>query len=117
MRSAVLCHEVPDQPRRSSLSPAKLKLLLKMQRLNFGRIENLVITDGQPVFSPSSRVVRSVKFGGKNGPRPEASLEDFALKDEVIELLRYVDEIRDGVINILEIQHGLPFRMTVEDVA
>jgi len=88
-----------------------------MQKVNFGRIENLVIKDGQPVLSPSPRVVREVKFGGENGPRPEASIEDFALKAQVVELLHYMDELQDGVIGVLEIKHGLPFRMAVEDAA
>ena len=101
----------------ASLPPERRRLLKRMQRINFGRIENLVIKDGQPVLSPSPRVVRSVKFGGRNGPRPEASLEDFVIKDEVVELFRYMDELRDGVIDVLEIQHGLPFRMAVEDAA
>ena len=92
-------------------------MLVKMQQLNFGRIENLVIKGGQPVLSPPPRVVREVKFGGENGPRPEASIKDFTLKAQVVELFRHMDEIRDGVIGVLEIQHGLPFRMVMEDAA
>jgi len=101
----------------SSLPPERRHLLKRMQQINFGRVENLVIKDGQPVLSPPPRIIREVKFGGENGPRPEASIEDFALKIQVIELLRYMDELQDGVIDVLEIKHGLPFRMAVEDAA
>lgn len=102
---------------KSSLPESHRRLVELMQQVNFGRIENLVVTDGQPVLSPPPRVVREVKFGGENGPRPEASIEDFALKAQVVELLRYMDELQDGVIGVLEIQRGLPFRMAVEDAA
>ena len=101
----------------ASLPPERRRLLKRMQQINFGRIENLVIRNGQPVLSPLPRIIREVKFGGENGPRPEASIEDFALKAQVVELLRYMDELQDGVIGVLEIKHGLPFRMAVEDVA
>ena len=102
---------------KSSLCEPRQHLVQLMQKVNFGRIEHLVVRDGQPVLSPSPRVVREVKFGGENGPRPETSLEDFVLKDEVVELFRYMDEFQDIVIDVLEIKHGMPFRMTVEDAA
>ena len=101
----------------ASLPSERRRLLKRMQQINFGRIENLVLKGGQPVLSPSPRVVREVKFGGENGPCPEASIEDFALKAQVVELLRYMDKLQDGVIGVLEIKHGLPFRMAVEDAA
>ena len=70
--------------------------------------------------SPSStrrpRVVRDVKFGGENGPRPESGLHDFALKAQVRELLEHLDAIGTGTIRTLEVKHGLPFRMQVEEV-
>jgi len=67
----------------STLSPARRQLLLRLQTLNFGRIENLRLQDGEPVLDPPPRVVREVKFGGDNSPRPEADLRDFQLKAQV----------------------------------
>ena len=99
-----------------SSSEAQQRLVELMQDVNFGRIENLVVKDGQPVLS-SPRVVREVKFGSENGRRPEASIEDFALKEEVVDLFNHMDELQDGVIGVLEVKHGLPFRMAVEKVA
>src|SRR5687767_11562343 len=62
---------------KASLSPLRQQLLLLMQRLNFGRIEGLVIKDGDPVLDPLPRVIRELKFGGDNLPRPEARVDDF----------------------------------------
>ena len=101
----------------STLSPARRQLLLRLQTLNFGRIENLRLQDGEPVLDPPPRVVREIKFGGDNSPRPEADLRDFQLKAQVIELFRHFDRIQNGVVRLIEIKHGLPFKMNVEEAA
>jgi len=101
---------------KSSLTPSQQKLLAEMQRINFGRIFDLSVRDGQPVMDPPPRVVREIKFGGDNGPRPEAVKPDFALKAQVRDLFVQLEALGDGVIPCIEIQRGLPFRMTVEEV-
>jgi hypothetical protein len=82
-----------------------------LQQVNFGRIEGLTVRGGEPVLDPPPRVVREVKFGGENGPRPEGSLGDFPLKAQAVELFRFFDRLRDGRILLLEVKHGLPFRL------
>ena len=37
-----------------------------MQRINFGRIDGLVIRDREPVLDPSPRKQVEIKFGGEN---------------------------------------------------
>lgn len=96
---------------KSSLTSARKHLLVLMQRLNFGRIEGLAVRGGQPVFNPVPRLLREVKFGGENGPRPESAAADFTLKVQVVELFRQLDEIGDGTVELIEVKHGLPFRM------
>jgi hypothetical protein len=102
---------------KASLSEPHRRLVELMQQVNFGRIERLVIADGKPLLDPPPRIVRDIKFGGENGPRPEVAIDDFALKVQVVELFRTLDDLCDGVIEVLEIKHGLPFRMAVEDAA
>jgi len=104
-------------PTKSSLSKHKIRLVELMQRINFGRIEGLVVRNGEPVLAPPPRVIREIRFGGENGTRPEAAKENFALKSQVVELLNLIEAIRDGVIQRLEIKHGLPFMMTIEEDA
>jgi hypothetical protein len=86
-----------------------------MQQLLFGRIENLVIRRGQPVFDPPPTVIREHKFGGENGPHPKLGADDFLLKEQVVDLFRQLDTLGDGVITVLEVKHGLPFRMLVAE--
>ena len=99
---------------KSALSGARKRLLETMQRLGFGSIHSLQFEDGEPVFSPPPRVVRDIKFGGENGPRPEHASEDFPLTTQVLDLFRYLDELRDGTIELIEVKHGVPFKMLVE---
>lgn len=100
----------------ASLPPAGERLVRLMQELNFGQVHDLVVRDGEPVFDPPPRVVREVKFGSENGPRPEAAKGDFALKAQVRELLAQLEALGDGVVESIEVKHGLPFKMTVEEV-
>jgi len=101
----------------ASLPPAGERLVRLMQELNFGQVRDLVVRDGEPVFDPPPRVVREVKFGGENGPRPEAAKADFALKVQVRELFAQLEALGDGLVECIEVKHGLPFRMTVEEDA
>ena len=99
-----------------ALGPEGRLLIEMMQSVNFGRIEQLRVRGGELIMSPPPRVVRDVKIGGENGRRPEAHLSDFALKKEVVELLGQIACLNDATIHSIEIKHGLPFKMTVEEV-
>ena len=52
---------------KSSLLPSQRRLLEVMQKLNFGRLENLWVRAGEQVFNPAPRIVRKLKIGGENG--------------------------------------------------
>ena len=60
--------------RKSSLTPPQARLVDLMQRLNFGRIEDLHVLNGEPLFDPPPRVFRDVRPGRDNGPRPQDEL-------------------------------------------
>jgi hypothetical protein len=107
---------MPHCATKASLHPARRRLLEICQQVNFGRIEGLPFRDRQPLFVPPPRIVREIKFGAENGPRPELDAGDFVLKQQVVELFRFLDEVRDGVIDVLEVKHGLPFRVIVTEV-
>jgi hypothetical protein len=98
---------------KAALSDPRRRLVGLMQELNFGRIEGLAVRGHEPVLAPMPRVVREVKFGAENGPRPEAASADFLLKAQVVEFLRHLDNLADGTIDLVEVKHGLPFRMLV----
>jgi hypothetical protein len=86
-----------------------------MQELNFGKFLDLVIRDGEPICDPPPQRKRELKFPGENGPRRERETADFSLKSEVVELFAYFDQLKNGTIDVLEVKHGLPSRMTVTE--
>jgi hypothetical protein len=98
---------------KHSLSAARQHLVELFQEINFGRVEQLEVRDGEPVFEPPPRVFREVKFGRTNGPNPARGKDDFLLKDTVRELFELFDRERALLIENLDLQHGLPVRMTV----
>jgi hypothetical protein len=98
---------------KSELPEGGRRLVELMQQVNFGRIENLTVRGGRPVLEPPPRVVREIKIGGDNGPRPESRRHDFPLKDQVTELFAHLEALGDGTVEVLEVKHGLPFRLLV----
>src|SRR5690242_16219301 len=71
---------------KAALSPSRKRLVQMMQHLNYGRIEDLSIRGGEPIFDPPPRVIRHIKLGADNAPRPELAHADFALKSQIVEL-------------------------------
>src|SRR5262249_9196756 len=98
---------------RQGLTEPRRQLVRLMQEIQFGKIEGLVVKGGQPVLEPLPEIVREYKFGGDNESHPGLNATDFLLKSQVVDLLRQVDLIGDGLIQVLEVKHGLPFRMFV----
>jgi hypothetical protein len=101
---------------KKHLSVARARLVELMQRINFGRIERMTIADGQPVLSSIGKAVSTHKLKGENGPRPELSAADFLLKQEIVELFGFLDDLQNGEIDLIEIKHGLPFLIEVTEV-
>ena len=104
-------------PTKKSLSASRRQLLEVMQMYNFCRIENLEIRGGEPAFDPPPRVTRDIKIGGENGPRPELEKDDFLLRAPILELFEHLNRVGDGRIAVIEVKHGLPFRLVVEQPA
>jgi len=84
------------------------------QAINYGSIEDLEVRHGQPVFDPPPVVVRDVKLYGEEQPRPELSLQDFALSEEAVRLMKGLNEMKSGTVRRIEVHAGLPRRMLVE---
>jgi len=102
---------------KDAISPARKRLVQIMQELNFGRIESLMIRSGEPVWDPAPRIIRQIKLCGDNGPRLDQGIKDFKLKNQVGELFDHFNSLGTCCIESLEVQHGLPFRLVVEQPA
>ena len=86
-----------------------------MQHLNFGRI-TFHVQGGEPDFDREYRIIRTVKLDkGNNGPRPEVSIADFELQKEHVSLLKQLKNTSDGTRVTIEVKHGLPFIIEIEE--
>lgn len=99
---------------KSGLSEAQSRLVELLQRINFGRVERLLVKSGMPAFEPPPRIIQKLKMGGDNAARPEADLQDFFLKRPTIEMLQAIADLGDGEVLSIEVKHGLPFALEIE---
>src|SRR3974377_2331901 len=99
---------MPNVETKEALSPARKRLVELMQEINYGRIEELQIRDGEPVFNPPPTVLRQYLFGKENGPNANRSADSFALKKKVAELFEIFDREPSLYIQELIIDNGLP---------
>jgi hypothetical protein len=98
---------------KSSLSQPKKWLVELMQSISFGQVTNLRVDRGEPLIDPPPQVIRKIKLGGENGPRPEAHCEDFLLKQQVSELFDVLGSVTNGDVVTIEVKHGLPFSVEI----
>jgi len=103
--------------RFSDLSPARQALVRLCQAINHGNIENLEVKNSEPVFDPWPVTVRDVKLDSDEGPRPEISLADFVVSDEVVRMMSLLDEMMCGTIRYVEVRAGVPRRILLESRA
>ena len=100
--------------RFQELSEPRKRLIRLMQCINFGRI-SFHVRRGEPDVDRSWRTRRTVKLGGgENRPRPEAELADFEFCREQAALLDTLDHIADGACVTVEVRHGVPFLVEIE---
>jgi hypothetical protein len=106
-----------NQIKKTELNELQQKLIELMQQINFGRISNIPVVGGNPELTADTIIEREIKLGGQNGNRPELAKDDFTLKQEVLALIEHLTGMGDGVIRHLEIKHGLPFLIRIEERA
>jgi len=104
-----------NQIKKTSLNRQQQKLIELMQQINFGRISNIPVVGGNPELTADTIIEREIKLG--NGTRPEQKKDDFTLKQEVLSLFEHLTRMGDGTIRHLEIKHGLPFLIRIEERA
>jgi hypothetical protein len=101
--------------RAMSTLPSEMQQLVDlMAEVGFGQIEQVVVRGGIPQLQPMPRVVREIKFGEREAA-PARKSADTCPKRHVVELIAALAEIGDGIIERLEIRHGLPFRMVIAE--
>jgi hypothetical protein len=62
-------------------------------------------------LKPNQEILNLDKY---QGPRPELDPADFVVSEEVVRLLKGLDEMKSGTVRRIEVQAGLPRRMLVK---
>ncbi len=97
------------QPRKSSdLTVAQRQLLEVMSALQYGRVENLPVDAGEPVFGRGVIIVRVARLGGASGEAQIPAAAEFELKKSVCDLFAEMEQVGNGLIVRLEFRRGLP---------
>ena len=102
-----------QRTRLHDVSPSQKRLVLYVRGLDHGRMENLLVRSGEPVFDPPPRCVKRDKFGGAEEQYHRGLSQD-VLKGKEAELLEKLEAIGDGVVECLQVKDGLPFLMEWE---
>lgn len=95
------------------LTPARTRLLLLMHEVGYGRIVDLQVRDGEPVFDPPPTAKRLYQFGRDAASCPADTRQGLILKRKVQELLEVFDRERSLHIEELKVEDGLPVMMVV----
>jgi hypothetical protein len=108
-----------DDLRYEQLRPQQRQLVDLMSRIRYGRIEDLLIQAGQPVFQPRPRVFCEIKLESDASPIRSHSDSppvnpNYELKTQVRSLLQRLLQLGNGRVPSIVIADGLPLRMTVE---
>lgn len=97
------------QPRKrwplKSLSPARQELIVCMHEKQHGVIRCLPIVDGEPIIA-KAKVTRKRKLA-KEAPVKRVS-RNFCLKAPQKRLMATLDEIQNGVLEVINFCDGLP---------
>lgn len=100
--------------RKKELSETKRQIIEQCQVIGFGQLA-FRVKNGVRDPAHWSRARRTVKLaGGKALARQRLSVDDFELCEEQVALLATLASLPDGTPVSIEIRHGLPFIVEVE---
>lgn len=97
--------------RSAELSAQQRSLLEIMREHQFGRVENMSVRAGQPVFDRDLKVVRVACLGGESVGTKLPGRDEFELKRAVCDLFDELERLGHGTVVRLEFKRGLPCRL------
>ncbi len=115
-------HEHKNHVRFSQLSAQRQRLVSQMSQMGFGRIEGLRVHQRQPLVVPGACLSAgaaadagvSARPGAAAWSAPQFRAADFVLKRSVVELMKVLDTVGDGVVDRIELRFGLPVYVRVD---
>ena len=99
--------------RFSQLSASRQTLVRLCQDINFGQIQDLHVRNSEPLWDSAPTVLSEIKLDTEDAPRPEVELPDFKLSSQIQRLMRQLDQLRDGIVERIEVREGIPRRLVL----
>jgi hypothetical protein len=93
---------------KNELSPEEKSLLDLMRSIQYGRIFYLKLAEGRIRFLPETERVDDFKLGTQKKSARLDAKDDFELKKEAAEFFRRLREVKNGIVEVVEIKRGLP---------
>ena len=95
-----------------ALSPAQQRIIRRMHEMGFGKIRNLPVIHGEPNLAEATFTTRRKL----TSPNVACKMEDdIELKSPHFEFFRTCEVIQNGIIACLEIQHGVPCHLEIDN--
>ncbi len=118
MKASTVARPRRDGPAVSSasLSPGLRRLLERIWLMEYGVVRGLHVRSGEPLFEPPPEFIRAVRLTDAPQPRRSSS-GSFSLAAEQIALKRELDELGDGVIDVIKVHDGLPVGVEIREPA
>jgi hypothetical protein len=101
--------------RLTEASAERQAFIRRCQRLHFGAIRGLEVHNCEPIFGPTTEVLHDLKLDGDDTPRAEQGLSDFVVCKEIRRLLSTLDSIRNGTVEHIVVQAGIPRRVLFKE--
>lgn len=96
------------------LPKPRQRLIRMMQVINFGRV-SFRVRGGEADLDRTCRTRQTLKLpAGLSETRPETGLVDFELCRQQVALLETLGRIQDGVRVTVEVRHGVPLLVEIE---
>src|SRR5260370_39333230 len=84
--------------RTLDLSAQQRSLLEMMREHQYGRVENMPVRAGQPIFDRNVKIVRVAHLGGESGGTKVPSTDEFELKQADCDLLDELVRVVNGKV-------------------
>lgn len=102
--------------RFSQVSKPSQFLIRLCQRVNYGSVLNVRVIDGDVSFETVPELCVDIRLDGDVVERPELGIPDFELPAETRHLLARINALKNGVIDKIVVQAGVPAERSCADL-
>ena len=84
-----------------------------VRETRFGSIEHIRLNGGQPVIDANLEVRVVFRLSGVEPPLEVMTDNDYLGRPQVRAMFERFEQVREGIVECLDVRDGLPFKMTV----